>query len=211
MWGGWYHDEKIMSELHNMYKVCEEEIYNADDILPPAEVVLFIDEKAYSNIKRGSHLMNTVNNIRVAMGNTGIPFDTYMAEDAPSVIKNYRAAIFTAPCPSEAGKNALRLCKELDILCIESDEIMHSYSTEELREILLFSGIHCYNHDSCVIYRSKNIIGIHKTTEGETKIYLPRKYKVKLLCESTEAEWETDEIITDIPKYGTAFYYVKKI
>lgn len=208
MWGGWYHDEKIMSELGRMYRIYEDGMCKYYDVLPSAEVVLFIDEKAYSNIKRGSHLMNTVNNIRVAMGNTGIPFDTYMVEDAPKVIKNYRAAIFTAPYPSEAGKNALRLCKELDILCIESDEIMHSYSTEELREILSFAGVHCYNHDSCVIYRSKNIIGIHKTTEEETKIYLPGKYRIRpLFSETAEAE-ETDVISIDIPLYMTTAYEI---
>ena len=83
MWGGWYRNDRIMAELETMRKITETSMAKATAGLPSAETVLFIDEKAYANNLRGSDLIDSVNRIRVAMGNTGIPFK----QSSPSFLR----------------------------------------------------------------------------------------------------------------------------
>ncbi len=114
MWGGWYHNEQIMLEMDKMRGIAEK-LKDKANIYPSADTVVFIDEKAYFNNPRYSDVCNSVNNIRVAMGNTGIPFDLCMTVDAGKVIDKYKAAIFTTPLPSESGKEAMALCEKMNI------------------------------------------------------------------------------------------------
>lgn len=209
MWGGWYHDERIMAELEKMKTISEFSINKNSDDYPSAETVLFIDERAYANIARGNPLRDSVNITRVAMGNTGIPFDLCMVEDAPKVLRKYHAAIFTAPIPSECGKTAVELCKNLNIPYIQVSEEKTFYTTDELREFLTSSGVHCYNASGCVVYVGGGFLGIHSVTDGEICINLPKKYNVKPLLGATIPECETDRIIMNMKKYDTAVFELR--
>ena len=180
MWGGWYSDTDFMLELKKIHQIVDESQTKAVDKYPAAEVVLFIDEKAYININRGNHLRDSVNQIRVAMGNTGIPFDMYLVEDADRVISRYSAAIFTTPTPSESGLSAINQCKKLDIPYIIPTFEKSSFSTDELREFLVSKNIHCYNSDGNVIYCSNGFLGIHTINDGEIEIVLPKDFNIEL-------------------------------
>lgn len=206
MWGGWYHQKEMMDELRNMGLVYDNLKSKSTNNLPSPEVVLFIDEKAYRNIQRGNSLLNSVNNLRVAMGNSGIPFDMLMVEDAPKVLHKYKAAIFTAPRPSAEGKDAVKLCKELSIphISVEDENIYHS--TNDLRDFLVASGVHCYNADSCVVYCGNGILAIHTANDTNTKLTLPRKYKIKPLSDATANEFTADEININAPKHSTIIF-----
>ncbi len=208
MWGGWYHDESIMNELQNMLKICEELKNKNTDDLPCAEAVLFIDEKAYANAPRNAPVTDAINVIRVAMGNTGIPFDTYMVEDAHKVLHKYKAAVFTTPVPSHIGIKAMELCKSSNIPCIVPTMDKYYYSTPELRDILVAMGVHCYNDKNNVIYCSNGFLGVHTATDGEIKIALPKKYKVKSLLGNDFSQAETDTIVLNKPKHSTALFEI---
>lgn len=203
MWGGWYHSELLLSELRRLREIRENMTDKDFSSLPAAKAVLFIDEKAYGNVSRASHLRHSVNITRCAMGNTGIPFDTYMVEDAPRVLHRYSAAIFSAPVPSEDGIKAIRLCRSLDIPYAAADEHKDCYTTDELREFLFYSGIHCYNSDGCVIYCGNGILGIHTREEREVKISLPDKYKITPLFGEDRSACEADSISIKPEAYGT--------
>ena len=203
MWGGWYRHRDIMEELKRMHRIYDDLINKNTDNSPCAEIALFIDEKAYANAPRNSCFTDTVNVIRVAMGNTGIPFDTYMVEDAPEVMHKYKAAIFTTPVPSEAGTEAIELCRRNYIPCIIPTKDKFYYSTPELRDILITAGIHCYNDKNNVIYCSNGILGIHTKTDGETTIKLPGKYNTKALLGTDISQTETDLITLDMLKHDT--------
>ncbi len=204
MWGGWYHNERIMAEIERMKSVAESSMRKNSADYPCSETVLFIDETAYANIARGNPLCGSVNITRVAMGNTGIPFDICMAEDAPKVINKYRAAIFTAPIPSECGKAAVELCKNLNIPYIQASEEKLFYDTDEIRDFLVSSGVHCYNPDGCVVYVGGGYLGIHSVKDGDVCINLPKKYRVKSLLGATVPVCETDKILFTVKKYDTA-------
>ncbi len=206
MWGGWYHDEEIMVCMKQMHRLYSEYQLADTSAFPCAETVLFIDEKAYSNLPRGSKLSCFFNNTRVAFGNTGIPFDVYMVEDAEKVIHKYKAAVFPAPVPSQCGINALELCRKLGITYLSSAEDNASYSTGELRSFLVSAGVHCYNSENCVIYCSNGFLAVHTVSDGEVSITLPRKYRVVPLICTDMTEYETDKIIFNAPKHSTVVF-----
>ncbi len=205
MWGGWYHNEEIMLEMSKIRGIAECS-KDKTQSYPSAETVVFIDEKAYFNNPRCTDVACSVNNIRVAMGNTGIPFDLCMTEDAEKVIDKYKVAIFTTPLPSESGKKAIELCESHNIpyLFPEDDKIY--ISTPELREYLVTNGVHCYNGDNNVIYCGGGYIGIHTSHEGRVEIKLPEKYKVKSLLGTNLEEQGTSVISLYMNKHDTALF-----
>jgi beta-galactosidase len=206
MWGGWYHSPEIMNEMQTL-----REIYEASNTKAVSEVAFFIDEGAYRNIPRGNPLLSAVNNTRVALGNTGIPFDTYMVEDAKDVLAKYKFAIFSAPISTEEGRHAVEICESFNIPYIASTEEKPHYSTPELRDILVKSGIHCYNTDNNVIYRGNSVLGIHTQNNGETRISLPQKYRIKPLLSTDIPEQVTDTISFTLPKHTTILFETTEI
>ena len=206
MWGGWYHDEKIMSRMKKMKDIAEASKEKDAELYPSAQTVMFIDEKAYTNNPRGSRLCHSVNWMRMAMGNTGIPFDLCLVEDAEKVLHKYKAAIFTAPLPTEEGKKAVEICEKMNVPYIQTSEEKLSFSTEELRVFLASKDVHCYNDKGNVIYCGNGFVGIHSADEGEMKISLPKKFKVKPLLEINLDECETDEITVYMSKHHTAVF-----
>ncbi len=208
MWGGWYHDEEIMAELSKMKQIYDLTKNKNTDGLLPTEVVLFIDEKAYANTPSDSLLLHSVNHHRIAMSYSGIPYDMCLVEDAEKVLHKYKFAIFTAGKPTKNGKKAIELYKEKSIPFIECTEEKPFFHTDELRDLLIDSGVHCYNADGAVFYCGTGFIGIHTVADGETKITLPRSHKIRPLFENEESEFETDTIIVDLPKHSTKIYEI---
>lgn len=206
MWGGWYHDPKIMAELEKMNQIADFSMNKKSEVYPSAEAVLFIDERAYANIPRGNPLLAAVGTTRVAMGNTGIPFDLCMVEDAPEVIHKYRTAIFTAPIPTQCGIKAVELCEKYNISVIKASEEKPYFTTNELRELLVSSGVHCYNNKNNVVNVGGGYLGVHSVADGEINIKLPKKYKVKSLLGIDLPECKTDNISFNMKKHDTAVF-----
>jgi hypothetical protein len=90
-----------------------------------------------------------------------------MVEDAKKVLHKYKSAIFTAPLPSESGKKAIELCKELNIPYIETTTQKAFFKKNELREILISNAVHCYNAQDNVIYCGNGFLG------KESYVFLP--------------------------------------
>lgn len=208
MWGGWYKDDSIMSELEKMKNIADESANRNYEDYPHAETVLFIDESAYSNLARTDPLIGAVSGTRVAMGNTGLPFDICMVEDAPRIIHRYRAAVFTSPVPSEAGKYAVELCSSLNIPCLVPDRNKPHFTTQELRDRLIGFGIHCYNADNNVIYCGNGYIGIHCVCDGEAYISFPHKLTVKSLTDDSGTVYESDRICFNTKKHHTHIFEI---
>lgn len=206
MWGGWYHNDEIMSEMAKMRAIAEIAKNKNTEQYPQAETVLFIDERAYLNNPTGSELCHAVNHTRIIMGNSGIPFDLCLVEDAEKVLHNYRAAIFTAPLPTDSGRAAVELCKKLSIPYLHTSEEKPFYSVDELRDFLVSSGVHCYNSDGNVIYCGEGFLAVHSVNDGEVKITLPQEYKIKPLLGTDIDECETDELTLNMKKFDTAVF-----
>ncbi len=206
MWGGWYHHKELMSELQKMKVIAQASIDKNYDEYLLAQTVVFVDEKAYHNNPKCSPLCDSVNRVRVAMGNTGIPFDLCMTEDAGKVLHKYKAAIFTAPLPSENSANAVELCEKFEIPYLHPDTEKSFYTTDELRDFLISNGIHCYNDEGNVIYCGGGFIGIHAVKAGGVKVTLPQKYKLRSLLGTELSLGETDIFSIDMKKHDTVLF-----
>ncbi len=211
MWGGWYHSKEIMAELKGMREIAEGSKEKTSSDYPSAQTVMFIDERAYLNNPRSSQLCHSVNITKTAMGNTGIPFDLCMVEDAQKVIHKYKAAVFTAPIPSNSGVAAVELCKKLNVPYIQLSPEKPFFTEAELREFLTSAGVHCYNDKGNVIYCGEGFVGIHTANAGEVKISLPEKYGVKPLLGTDFTECETDVISLNMKKHHTALFELKGV
>lgn len=204
MWGGWYKDDILLNELKTLRIFAEESLDKCNN---KSEVALFIDESGYFNNPFSSPLRNAVNEIRVAMGNTGIPFDIFMTEDAEKVIGKYKAVIFTSPLPSENGRNAIDLYKSLGIPYLASVPDKQNISVDEIREFLISQGVHCFNSDGCVIYNSAVLLGVHSIKNGEIIITLPVKRRLRSLDDNEI--YDADSIVINAKKYHTYLFEYK--
>ncbi len=203
MWGGWYRSDDIMEELARLKKLYEE-VESKNQGPSMSDVVLFVDEKAYRNLPRGHFGVHRVNEMRLAMGNTGIPFDICMVEDAKDIINKYKAVIFTAFEPSEVGEKATELCQKLGVPYVSTQGRAEPFTVDELRDSLVAKGVHCYNMDGCVVYRTQGFFAIHTVNDTETKIKFPQNTKIKYLWSGELCQ--TQEITLNVPKHSTEMF-----
>ena len=211
MWGGWYHSDTLMAELNKMREIADASINKNAEDFPRAEVAVFLDEEALTNLPRGHHLNGAPAATRCNMSCTGIPYDLCMVEDAPDIADKYRAAIFTAAVPSESGRKALELFKRKGICCLEISEKKTHYTPEELRPLLTANGVHCYNSDREIIYAGGGFIGIHSVCDGEKTIELPELFGVRMVLGENEFSCDGKTIKINMKKYETALFELERI
>lgn len=208
MWGGWYDSQKMMNELAFMKKEYERELSANTNPLKP-QVVFFADESAYANCFNNSPQLYGAEKTRTAMGNTGVPFDCFMVEDAKEVLENYKAAVFVMPIPSKTGEEAEKLCEKLNIPYISADAEKCSITVEELKDFYKGNNIHFYNDENDVVYLGNGYVGLHSENAGKKKIKLPKKCTVSPVFGATVTLKETEVIEFDLKENSTALFLLK--
>ena len=211
MWGGWYHDERLMNEISRMRCIADASADKNENDFPKAQVAVFVDEEAIFNLARSSPLCGCATGTRKAMSLTGIPFDLYLATDAADVISGYSAAIFPSPFPSENGRKAIELCERMNIPHLRLSEEKTHFTVDELRDRLTENGIHCFNPHGNTIYCGNGYVGIHTSAEGETEIRLPEKFRIKPLFSDSDDTYMSDRIIINAKKFDTFVLELNKI
>lgn len=206
MWGGWYKNEIFMSELQKMKDVAQASVNKNPSLYPSSEVVLFVDEKAYLNYEYANPLRHTVNAIRIAMGNTGIPFEICMVEDAHKVYDKFKVAIFPTPLLSDSGKKAAEIFKNEGIPCIFSTKEKPNFTVDELRSLLLQNGVHCYSNRGDVVYCGNGFLSVHSVKDGKLTINLPSEYTVKQIFGDGFTQCKTNKIILNMQKHHTVIF-----
>lgn len=206
MWGGWYKNEIFMSELQKMKDVADGSVNKNPSLYPSSEVVLFIDEKAYLNYEYANPFRHTVNAIRIAMGNTGIPFEICMVEDAHKVCDKFKVAILSTPILSDTGKKAAELFRSKGIPCIFSTKEKPNFTVDELRALLLQNGVHCYSNRGDVVYCGNGFLSVHSVKDGELTINLPSEYTVKQIFGDGFTQCKTNKIILNMQKHHTVIF-----
>ena len=171
MWGGWYSDTMLMNELKEMHRIYSTKHMCANS--PGAEIVFFADEDAYAGIFDDSPQLAAINETRIAMGSTGVPYDLFMVEDAPDILGKYKGAVFVMPVNSEAGKRAIELCEKMGIPYICPDCNTFSISQEDLCGFYKKNEIHFFGDEGDVVYFGNGYIGLHSKKSGTKKLRLP--------------------------------------
>ena len=206
MWGGWYDDPALMTELKKMKMIYDNGFSNDSPL--SAEVVFFADEQGYSNLLGDSPQLRGIGNTRTAMGNTGAPYDIFMVEDAPKILKDYKAAIFPFPVPSEAGKTAIELCGKLGVPCLCATAEKYEFTTDEIREFLRSSDVHIYTEENDVVYAGNGYFGLHSAVGGEKALKLPKQVHVSPVFGTDVLDQVTDTVVFTLEENGTALFSV---
>ncbi|MBE6639733.1 MAG: hypothetical protein E7616_09865 [Ruminococcaceae bacterium] len=207
MWGGWYHDSMLMEELIRFKKIYDEEPIEKNEILSP-EVVFFADESAYANLFSQSPHLKGITNTRTAMGITGVPFDSCMVEDADSILKKYKAAVFLMPIPSEAGKHAMSLCDKMGIPYISATSDHYELTIDDIRGFYQKNGIHIYAEKNDVVYVGNGYVGYHSAHKGKKRLVLPETCTVTAVFGATIPSRFTDTLEFDLNENATALFSI---
>ena len=205
MWGGWYDDIVLMNELAKMK--C---IYDAlEPINTKSEVAFFADERAYARIYSHSPELRGIADTRTAMGNTGAPYDVYMAEDAETVLGGYKAAVFAMPYPSATGQKAIETCKRLGIPYLTVDTEKCALSTDEITAFYKDSGVHLYNEENNVVYVGNGFLALHSLKAGKKALKLTRPLSVTPVFGAESPRQDGDTVTFTVSENGTALFKIQ--
>lgn len=209
MWGGWYDDPALMAELERMKLVYDEDINSVSDE-PGAEIAFLADESGYANLLKNSPEILGIESTRTAMGNIGAPYDTYLVEDAPLILKNYKAVVFPCPIPSDAAGKAMAICEELKIPYLSATADSPILSSAKIREFVKSCGVHLYSESDEVVYAGGGYLAVHSKDEKDVYLRLPRKMKLTPLLQAVKSEQLSDEIKIKIKANDTVIMKLEK-
>ena len=214
MWGGWYHDPMLMDALKEMQGIYDAETAEkAPSPLNP-EVVFFADEEGYANLfsnspqLAGHYQAGGIIATRTAMGNTGVPYDSCLVDDAEKVLCKYKAAVFPFPVPSEAGKKAMELCKSLKIPYLAVTPDHYNVTTEEIRGFFEKNGIHLYTQERDVVYAGNGYFALHSTVAGQKTVRFPRPVTLRPVFGADLAEQTSDTVSFYLNENAVALFSV---
>jgi len=207
MWGGWYADPLLMEELARMKSLYEKDLTSPASPLSP-DVVFFADESAYSNLFNRSPHLSAIPETRIAMGMTGVPYDSFMVEDADAVLKAYKAAVFLMPIPSEAGKRAMALCEKLGIPYLSATAEHYALTADELCAFYKNNGIHFYTEENDVVYVGNGYVALHSACGGEKTLRLPRAYGITAVYGASVSAQRTSLLTFTIKENATALFAI---
>ena len=211
MWGGWYDDPILMSELSRFLEIYKNDLFSDSANAPCAEVAVFADERAWANYTENSPAMLSLPGTRIALGGTGVPFDNYLVEDAGRVICKYKAAVFPFPIPSEAGNDAIRLCKSFDIPYITAKDRASGLSSEELRDFFDKNSIRAAAPRGEVVYLGHGFAALHSATGGKKSIKLPFACRAVAVVGADFCEQTGEDITFELMENGTAVFKLWKV
>ena len=209
MWGGWYDDPLLMEALTEMRALQEEHLRDSGAHLP-AQAVFLADERAYANLCQAHPISRAVHMTRIAMGNVGASCDIHMVEEAEEILSGYRAAIFPAPVPSEAGRRAMAICREKGIHYLSATVEHPELDVEEIQAFLKKGGVHLYSETDDVVYAGNGYVALHAKTGGEKHLSLPTTCRVTPLFGADIPEQVGDHIHFPLEQFATALFKVSK-
>ena len=211
MWGGWYRDPILMGEMTAMKAICDRDLRREKGSTLTPEVAVLADERSYANLLDGSSLMHSLPCTRIALGNTGVPYDLCACEDAEFIPDRCKAVVFPFPAPSEAGERAMALCRERGIPYLTATPEHPVLTADELRRFCLQSGAHAYGDVGDVVCVGNGYIGLHAAEGGDKVLSLPRICRVTPLFGVDTGGQRTDTIRFFLEKHQTALFAVDDI
>ena len=207
MWGGWFAGPTLMKEIAEMKKIYDTGLAARED-MPSAEVVYFADEESYANVFSNSPQITGTYTSRIAIGRSGVPYDTCAVRDAEQVLGKYKAAIFPFPIPSEAGERAMKLCERMGIPYIRATAEHCELSLEEIRDFIEKSGVNLYAPMGEVVYAGCGYVGLHSASGGKKKLKLPKKMKIKAVFGADINDTVADSVSFELLENATALFKV---
>ena len=170
MWGGWYNDPDILSEMRQMKEIYSDAL-KKDDRASRAKIAVFVDESAYKYMT-DSWQRSIAFNQRKNLGLSGFPYDIYDVSDFEAVYKKYNGVIFLSDLKTDCMSKALEVCGKDRVKYITTSKMKKNYSPAELRAFAESCGAHVYCTSEDIVYANGGYIAIHSNSAGEKTLYL---------------------------------------
>ena len=211
MWGGWYDCPELMSEMKNFREIIVDYTNKATNMPQEnSDIVLVIDETYHRRIGTTDPMYYVAGKYRIALGNTGIPYDIMMAEDYTHC-KDYKAIILPYPVEylSDTAKKLKEFCETHNIPVLTATlSDMTDLDTDALRTRLVENGVHCYCDSGDIIYRGNGYLCIHSATAGKKTITLPHTAEITPI-NSNNPTFVSDKIEIDMKEFETLICKIK--
>ena len=210
MWGGWYDCPELMHEMENFREIMGDYTNKATNMPQEnSDVVLIIDETYHRRIGTTDPMYYVAGKYRIALGNTGIPYDIMMAEDYTHC-KDYKAVILPYPVEylSDTAKKLKEFCEMHNIPVLTAAlSDMTDLDTDTLRNRLVENGVHCYCDSGEVLYCGNGLLCIHSATAGLKTVKLLQICDITPLNNDTKA-FTSDKIELDMNKFETILFKI---
>ncbi|MBQ4270012.1 MAG: hypothetical protein IJB97_10240 [Clostridia bacterium] len=165
MWGGWYADEEYLALMKRAKEIAAESL--SLDRKSAAKTAVFIDENCYASLPETDKGVPVGCYFRYQLGQTGVPYDIYLASDFERVIDGYEAALFLVPVETPLIKACINKAKEKKIPVIVIDRDNMGMTVDELIDLYKNSGVQPYTNKKSVVYDSAGYVFLHTSEDGE--------------------------------------------
>ncbi len=194
MWGGWYDDPVLMSEIRRFREIYEESM-KVPDRSSVAQFAVFIDEAAYSEMTDCAY-RNAICGQRKALGYIGAPYDIYDIRDFIAVYKRYKAILFITVSRTPNFIKAISLCDADKVPYLSNSALKTEFAADELRNFCKNAGVHLYCETDDIIYANKKYLVIHSPAGGKRTLRFPDAVSlVDLMDESPASRYDTLQTI----------------
>ncbi len=202
MWGGWYDDEDVLSDMAIEAKVMKESVSLKNRQIS-AELAVIMDEKSHIHSPSSSVVVYA---FRVPLGSCGVPYAAYEISDFEAIADKHRAFILLEGYATDKTAALKAKLDENDTpyLLLNKDTKL---SPSLFREFCRENGLHIYSESDDVIYVNENYVSVHKAegTDEKTVIKLPRGRKITPIFDGGEA-FVSDKIELTLKSFETKLF-----
>ena len=198
MWGGWYNDPDILSDMKQMKEIYSSSL-SKPDRASKAELAVFVDESAY-RYYTDCAMRSAAFNQRMQLGYLGAPYDFYDLSDFSEVYGKYKAVLFLSDLKTELMREALKICKENRVRYISLSDMKKEFASDQIRAFCESCGVHIYSESDNIIYVSGSYISVYCTNDGTVKISLDGTYTYRELLNEDGVSGTSDTIELNMKK-----------
>lgn len=225
MWGGWFKTEKYMETVKKSHELYTSQAKEKS----VAEVAVIYDTYARGYCRKNASLEGFLQ----AISQSGASYEQFSLTDMGKINPDQYKAIILLNVHTSVSESAKWKKQNHSILYVSSafDEITEGKiypctdgkvhvgkeyqeyffsdmpSPQALREAFLTAGVHIYNFTNDIIYAYGKMVSIHAASDGEKRIFLPEKSKVKDAY--TEEEMIPCDYFFDFPmKKGETMVFI---
>lgn len=204
MWGGWYADNDIMSEMKQFREIYAQSLSDTDRS-SKSELAVFVDESAYKYMTNSS-LRNALFNQRKELGLIGTTYDIFDISDFDRVYRNYKAVIFMSGTKTDYLKSALASCKKENLPYLISTELKQNFSVKELKAFCKSNGVRTYIESEDIIYINNNYVALCATSDGKKTVKLDKEYNISQLLGNGFNDVYSDSFTVEMKKGETILF-----
>lgn len=203
MWGGWYEDEGILSDMQKEVGIFAEsvDLKNRENI---AEVAVIIDENCHLKTKVR---MNSAYKSRIPLGCAGAPYAIYELSDFETIKDKYKAFVLLEPASTEktdALKKELE-ANRLPFITVDEDTEL---SPALFRDFYKKCGVHIFCDGDHVVHVNNNYLSVqrgHETKSDKVILHLNEEKRITPLFDEGESV-VSDTIELTLKPYETRLF-----